>query len=288
VSLGAGDESDPPAAMLQRSFAVFRAKAREDHAWIQSRVSAVVAARAKIDLPEEKRWIEQVGGATGLSVEILQLLVDLADNGFLDGTSVEVFGALFSWLTAKPIVLMDIVRPESLEGLFGEKYKKLPTDEQRASQALAALEKLWPLWMSGVPLCKLEATHLDRQDQLGKCENARHFVSRIVPDLAFLAGLPAQLLTARAKSAGAVPPPLRTVLATLSGTVREGCDSPEALATRINAGRTVSRVAARRIYDKIKVYAPPGNPAEDFEITRQRMRGAEAVASFIAISEKDK
>jgi hypothetical protein len=29
----------------------------------------------------------------------------------------------------------------------------------------------------------------------------------------------------------------------LGGTIREGCDSPEALATKINTGRTVSRVS---------------------------------------------
>lgn len=179
---------------------------------------------------------------------------------------------------------MDMVRPESLEGLFGEKYKKLPDDKQRSVQALAAITKLLPLWMTGAPLCTIEATHLGRPDRLGKCEYARHFASRVIPDLAFLAGLPAQLLMARAKSSGDTSQPLPTVLATLGGAVREGCDSPEALATKINTGRTVSRVAARKIYDNLKVYALPGTPYEDFEITRHRMRGAEAILSFVSIT----
>jgi hypothetical protein len=38
------------------------------------------------------------------------------------------------------------------------------------------------------------------------------------------------------------------------------------------------------IYDRIKAYIPPGTPREDFEITRQRMRGAEAVLSFMSIT----
>ena len=164
-------------------------------------------------------------------------------------------------------------------------YKKLPNDEQRSVQALDAIKKLLPLWMAGVPLCEIEAAHLERRDRLGKCEFARHFVSRVVPDLAFLAGLPAQLLAARAKKS-ANPQPLRTVLATLGGTIREGCDSPEALAAKINAGRAVSRVAARKIYDKQRSYAPPGDPHEDFEVTRQRMRGAEAILSFMSIAQE--
>lgn len=282
VSIGTDDE--PAVSVLNRSFAVFRAKAAGDQAWVQSRVTAALAARTKVDLPEEGKWIEQVGGATGLSVEILQQILDLADKGKLDGTSTDVMAALLGWLAAKPIVLMDMVRPESLEGLFGEKYKKLPSDEQRAGQALSAIKKLLPLWLAGAPLCEIEAAHLEKADGLGKCEYARHFAARVVPDLAFLAGLPAQLLTARAKRNGDTTQPLRTVLATLGGTIREGCDSPEALATRLNNGRTISRVAARNMYDKIKAYIPPGTPHEDFEITRQRIRGAEAVLGFISIT----
>src|SRR3546814_20895173 len=73
---------------------------------------------------------------------------------------------------------------------------------------------LLPLWMSGVPLRELEAAFLPSGKKLGRCEYARHFVSRIVPDLAFIAGLPTRLLTARAKAAEE-PLVISTVLATL-------------------------------------------------------------------------
>ena len=229
VSIGTSDENDPAAVMLNRSFAVFRAKAAGDLAWVKSRVTTALAARTKTNLPEEGKWIEQVGGATGLSVGILQEILALAENGHLDGTSLDVITALLAWLATKPIILMDMVRPESLEGLFGEKYKELPNDEQRAIQALAAITKAPSAVDDGCStLSTVEATHLERPDRLGKCEYARHFASRVVPDLAFLAGLPAQLLMARAKSSGDTSQPLPTVLATLGGAVREGCDSQEA------------------------------------------------------------
>jgi superfamily II DNA/RNA helicase len=280
-----GTADDPAALVLNRSFAVFRAKAAGNQQWVQSRVTAALAARTKVDLPEEGKWIEQVGGATGLSVEILQQILDLTDKGKLDGNALDVIAELLSWLTDKPVILMELVRPESLEGLFGGEYKELPNAEQRAIHALAAIKNLLPLWMSGVPLCQIEAAHVHKSDGLGKCECARHFASRVIPDLAFLAGLPAQLLTARAKITGHTLQPLRTVLATLGGTIREGCDSPDSLATRINNGKTISRVAARKIYDKIKPFIPPGTPYEDFEVTRQRIRSAEAVWNFKIITE---
>src|SRR5882724_1564717 len=274
---------DPAETLLKRSFAAYRAKSDGQQEWIDSRIAAAIAARSSVELPDDGKWIEQVAGSTGLSVGILQQLVDLSDRGGLDGTTMETIGALLDWLAKKPIILIDVVRPESLEGLFGEAYKKLPSDVERAGQALSAISLLLPLWMSGVPLCKLEAEFLASTDNLGRCEYARHFVSRIVPDLAFLAGLPARLLTARAKQSSD-PAPLRIVIGTLGSAVREGCDSPEALATRINCGRSISRVMARVTFDTIKSFAAAGSPTEDFEATRQRMRGADAVSKFIGLS----
>jgi hypothetical protein len=214
---------------------------------------------------------EQVAGSTGLSVETLQQLVELVDAGWFGGTAAEVVTVLLGWLTKKPLLLMDLVRPDSLQGLFGEQYKKLPSD---------AITLLLPIWMSGAPLCKLEAAFLNRNDRLGRCEHARHFVLRVLPDLAFMAGLPARLLTVRAKQAGDQSP-LRTVLATLGSAVREGCDGPEALAARINCGRSVSRVAARRTFDGIKALALAGSQTENFEETRLRMRAADTISRFI-------
>jgi hypothetical protein len=51
-------------------------------------------------------------------------------------------------------------------------------------------------------------------------------------------------------------------------------------ATRLNCGRPVSRVAARRRFDVTKPQIPPANPYEDFEETRERLRQAEAVSGF--------
>jgi hypothetical protein len=151
---------------------------------------------------------------------------------------------------------------------------------ERAEMALKTITQLLPYWMAGAPLRVIEAAYLGRTDRLDKCEYARHFVARIVPDLAFLAGLPARLIAARDKSQSESPPPLRTILAVLGSTLREGCDSPETLATRINCGRDVSRVAARVLYDSIKGHAGYGSPTEGFEDTRGRMRLAADMSKF--------
>ena len=184
-SVVAGGE-DIAVTMLKRSFAAYRARSVGDEAWIESRVAAAISARAMIDLPDDARWIKQVAAATGVTIKILQQILTLVDAGLLDGSSVDVVHTLIRWLTLKPIALMEFVRPENLEGLFGTSYKSLSDDEVRASHAITAVSQLLPLWMRGAPLRELEAVFLDRNEDLDKCEHARRFVSRIVPDLAFL------------------------------------------------------------------------------------------------------
>jgi superfamily II DNA/RNA helicase len=281
-----GADEDPASMLLKRSFTAYRATQANDNDWLDTRIAAALAARVQVVLAEPERWIEQVAGSTGLSVGLLQQLLERLDAGAFSGSSLDVVAALVDWLDAHPILLMSFVRPESLEGLFDGKYQKLPDDDARAKHALAALRKLWPIWMSGVPLCTLEAAFLDKATGLGQCKNARHFVSRIVPDLAFLAGLPGQLFAARLRAAGdeaQVP----TVLATLAGTVREGCDSPESLAVRINMGRSVSRVAARKHFDTIKQHIGAGSATESFDDTRERLRHADIVSAFDDLRDLD-
>ncbi|ACB97311.1 DEAD/DEAH box helicase [Beijerinckia indica] len=275
----AGAEVDPAAVLLNRSFSAYRALMAADTDWLSTRVASALAARAALELPEPDRWIEQVSGATGLSVALLQQIVERLDAGAFSGSALEVVAALLDWLDAHPSQLLSLVRPESLEEMFGTPYKNLADHEARGKHALFWLRKLWPIWMSGVPLCELEKAFLGRTTKLKQCKNARHFASRLVPDLAFLAGLPGRLLAARLRAVEDETP-VSSVLASLSGVVREGCDSPDSLALRLHLTRSVSRVAARKHYDAIRQHIQPGNPNEGFEETLERIRHADVVASF--------
>lgn len=274
-----GDEDDPGARLLNRSFSAYRAQVSADAEWLNTRIASALAARATLERSETDHWIEQVSGATGLSIDILQQIVELLDAGALSGTALEVVAALLDWLDANPRQLLSLVRPESLEAMFGTTYTSLPDDEARGKYALSWLRILWPIWMSGVPLCELEKAFLEPATNLKQCKNARHFTSRVVPDLAFLAGLPGRLLAARLRAAEDGTP-VSTVLAKLNGVVREGCDSPESLAVRFHLTRSVSRVAARKHYDAFRQHIQPGSPNESFEVTLERVGNARMVAGF--------
>jgi hypothetical protein len=277
VSVTAG-EPDAAEAMLKRSFVAYRRKQAGDEAWISSRIHAALAARPAAT-KEEFRWIGLVAASTGQSIDLLERVLALADGGALEGDAGQVIAALLGWIEQRPERLLELVRPESLEGLFGEAYKKLPTDEARALQAIEMIRLILPVWMSGAPVREIESAIQGKDTGLGYCETARHFVTRVAPDLAFVAGLPARLLLARhaartPEDAAEIP----TVLVTLGSIVREGCDSPESLAVRLEAGRQISRVAARRLCDRSAPYLIPGTPTEAFETMQARVRNAMAAA----------
>jgi len=68
----------------------------------------------------------------------------LVDRGALKGDAGQVISALLDWIEQTPARLLELVRPESLEGLFGEAYKKLATDEARSLEALEMIRRLLP------------------------------------------------------------------------------------------------------------------------------------------------
>lgn len=279
---GTDPDSDPAAVLLKRSFGAYRASLAADVDWLNTRIASALAARAAHNISESDRWIEKVAGATGLSVEILQQIVQRLDAGGFAGSALEVMVSLLDWLDGNPRQVLSLMRPESLEEMFGTPYKRFDNDEARGRYAVLWLRRLLPVWMAGSPLCELEKVFVGRATNLKQCNNARHFVLRLVPELAFLADLPGRLLTAQRKAAGDVTP-VSSILATLGGIVREGCDSPDSLAVRLHLTRSVSRVAARKHYEVIRRHIQAGKPDEAFEETRERIRLAEAVASFDSI-----
>ena len=164
---------------------------------------------------------------------------------------------------------------------FTQRTQKLSAAE-KGKYALPIIADLLDHWMQGAPLNEIEARYPDGPDR-GKCKHARHFALRLVPDIAFLAGLPARLLAARQSAQGqevAVP----LTLSTLASAVRQGCDSPECLAVRaISSHRMVSRVGARARYEAIASHIKQADKAESFEETIQRVRTAAALLSFEGI-----
>jgi superfamily II DNA/RNA helicase len=269
-----GSQSDPADLLLRRSLAVHRRAKAGDEIWVSSRISAALAARPT-SLDEDRRWLGLIASSTGLRVETLDSLLAHVDSESLDGDANAAMTSLLSWMGSEPSRLFELMRPSSIQGLFGAEYSRLTSDDDRSAMALKRIQLVLPVWMAGRPLCEIESTMQGGNTKMGFCKTARHFAMRVVPELSFIAGLPFRLLSARDQvSTQSSRASVTTVLVTLAGLVREGCDSPEALAVRIIAGRSVSRVAARRIFESAFGTFAVGSPTEEFDETLARARRA--------------
>lgn len=275
--LPAPDENGTDAPIrdiISRSFAAYRARQRGDTDWLESRIASAYAARKSAEPEDDAKWLDHVSGLTGVSVDVLHELSKLYEDTKTGATTEAAIGALLEWFEANPDRFLELVRPENIQGLFGGEYDKLTSERDKGAYALPVISAMLRLWMNGSPLKEMEECH-PKEDK-SKCKHARHFVLRIVPDLAFVAGLPARLLAAQDDEDEAVP----LVIATLGSCVREGCDSPENLATCLALGRSVSRVAARKKYEVLLPYFQDGESNETFENTMDRYRKASALSQF--------
>ena len=282
LPVSSGDDRDVLARnMLNRSLAAYRARAAGNERWLMSRISAALAARTKEGELAPADWLSTVSGSTGISTSLLSQVWSLLDEGKLSGSAEEITQILLTWIEEQPEYLFELMRPENIEGLFGEEYKKLKTDQDRGAYALPKIRALLSLWLSGLSLSEIEKKYLNK-DEVGLCKTARHFALRIVPDISFLGGLPAQLLRSKAVHEGVDPAEIAipNTLAVLPSIIREGCVNAESLATHLILGLNWSRPKAKEQYEKILPYISTGDPMEDFETTKQRVREAFTMFDF--------
>lgn len=282
LPVSSGDDRDAVARdMLNRSLAAYRARVAGNEDWVMTRINAALAARTKEGELAPADWLGAVSGSTGISSSLLEQIWSLLEEGKLTGSAEEITQALLNWIEARPEYLLELMRPENIEGLFGEEYKKLEADRDRGEYALPTIRTLLSMWLSGLSLSEIEKKYQGKND-VGLCKTARHFALRVVPDLAFLGGLPAQLIRSRALHEGADPAAIAipNTLAVLPSIIREGCVSAECLATRVILTRAWSRPKAREQYERYLPYIPTGDLMEDFEATKERVRTASALSLF--------
>jgi len=243
--------------LLSRSFAAFRARARGDQAWIDARIeSAITARHADPEAPEILTWADRLAAAAGVPVAIIRDLGEpLAGPIRQDAPMSDWYNWVVKWLTDQPARIPQLIRRESLEDLFGATYKNLGDDDQRGQHAAPRIFLLLSRWMAGGTFADLERAFGTPEHRIGKCETAREFALRIVPELAYIFGLPGQIFRALMADRGTpVEPPLG--LDSLGPCVRNGLDKIEKLAVRRYRKGLVSRRAVHKEFAAIERGCP--------------------------------
>ncbi len=274
-----GDTDEEARTLLRSSFAAYRKRAAGNDEWVESRIDAALSRRAERTPEQVEVWLDRLASTTGLPHYILESLSSRIDAGAFSGSTKQCVKAIFRWLADYPSYMLQVLRPTDVEGLFGKQYKELATNVAKAEHALPVIKALTRKWMAGKTLRKMEIAAGTLSEKVGTCETARHYVARVAADMAFVAGLPARIVAARAAAAGE-DPDISLVLATLATCVRRGCNTPERLANAVIHGKELSRVSALELFKPVERLLGPPAGNEDFEAVTRRVRLAYDLSSF--------
>ncbi len=252
---------------LSRSFAAYRKRQDAEDDWVESRTAAALSLLKddNEDLPVESLSLRNTASMLGLPEDVLKDLSDaLVEEGFQSFQTVEVLcDWMFEWLAAKPEHLARVIKPDSLEYLFGTDFKKLKDDAQRTSFALPKLQAALKLWMNGKPLKSIQMALSDKTRDTKRSTSARKFVIRLIPDIAHLMGAPLQILQGHINVHADEEISPSTALGLANRCVRRGFSSAEMAA--FGTQMLSARWARREVHRNFASITPYLRPAGEHE-----------------------
>ena len=272
----AADPDAPAKELLSRTFNAYMRNRSGDSSWISSRIQSALIARKKLSGPQETiDWADRLGAKFGVEPTTLRSLHQHFNVAPSQDSIASWISWLFVWFRNNASLFPHLVRGQGLETLFGKPYTTLSDDEQRGLYALDRLEPILLLWIAGGTLYDIECKFGTLPNKTKKCDNARDFVLRIVPDLAYLASLP-ELVRKEIGDSSAVS----LSFSLLSGCVREGLDSVEKLALFNLRRKAGERIACHSRWKKVAPFVSPPTANEEWSGLYQRVKMGALVADI--------
>lgn len=263
---------------LGRSFAAFRKKQGGEEDWVVSRTAAaLVLLNSDTENVDTESWpLRDLASILGIPEDVLvDLSSALEERGVENFTSVvDLCDWMFSWLLKNPTNLSRLIKPQNIESLFGEDFKKL-NDEERAFFALPKLHSALNKWMNGAPLIDVQTELSTKTRDVKHSTSARKFVIRVVPDLAHLIGTPLQILLRYINLEKSDPREASPVLVYSSRSVRKGYASAEMAVYAVKVGsHHWARREIHRAFFEISPYIVKPNANETVVEMENRIQNA--------------
>ena len=266
----------PSRRLLQTSFAAFKANKKGDDQWITKRIDASLHRREEIfGTEEDVSWEDELASSTGiLDASQIRLIADRfsVEVGEPLGSTSHWIDWGLDWLEEDPARLSMVVRPSSVVSVFGSDVKGFESDPAKAVLAVQKIRKVTPLWIAGNPLNNIEQTITSKKS--GKCDSAREWALRFVPELAYFFGLTVQVHIRNRRAVDGNEPKVPLEFAKHGRCFREGLDHPDKLALRQVVGGLMPRVVAHNKYADLQEFLDKGPEYESLEDAKRRIRKA--------------
>ena len=243
-NLSAGSEEE---SILKRSFARYQAvKAKNLPGYQEKLFSLFAIKRDQQDKTIEQDWKDELAYKMGLPVTFLIGLADLirlelASN---DASIEELKNWFLSWLVANPLRLSILFRKSGICSILG--LEPMETNWSEIALRFDAIRQLSSLWISGATLEAIQLATVAKR--VGKCERARKFTLRIIPELSFACGLVSQIsrfLREKEDWEYVIPGTVQT----LATCVKEGFDLPTKLAIGLRKPN-LTRIECHQLHEQ--------------------------------------
>ena len=188
--IAASEGSSDAGTLYFRSLGAFKSRRDQDGLDLAARFASLVAVH-RID---GDPWLKEVVAATGLDpADVEHIAAALAPGATLHSIP-ECVRWMMTTLRARPSLLESVLRRGS-RAVFRGAPDDLSSEWSQLSDSrlIESMEPVLNLWMQGATLVEIEEMaareRLVRRPTV-KCDFARRFALRVVPDLAFLFSLP--------------------------------------------------------------------------------------------------
>lgn len=261
--------------------------------WLTARRTALVAALQARAEPPAQPWEETLAAKTGVSRRLITALAQAYPSA--PHASPDALPWML-WLLDQLDPAQDdfdtVLRPESLDRVFGRALTTQADPVSRRQVAVAGLRLALAAWFAGATLLSLEATlaAFIAANERGvkrptgpdaKAKRGRRFAQRLAPDLGYLCGVLAQVATG-VGGPGSEPSPMVAALPQLT---RRGFASPYHLALSRN-DQDLSRVAVYALYDELSDDLER-SAADDWATVRENITRANVARMFTNLGDLD-
>lgn len=263
----AADSETNASEFFSRTLAAFQAKRRDESAPFLAKVKHSISRRREMETTDvPSTWREELAFRTGVASAFITSLDEklLQDTPQLPESSEGLIVWLCDWLRK---------RPEFVTGVFAHRLTKDFHDLFSEEDDLFGnrFVQMTVAWLNGATLADINKIVKEPSGD-SKYQEARKF-ARIVPDIAFAAGLVTKIRRKQIEESGDGEMPV--TLAVLSLCVRLGLATPELAAVKLAyRDEHISRKRIRDIWEEARPYARRGSKSEKFNQTRDRVNEA--------------
>lgn len=275
ISTDPADVDGPAKVLLQKSFIAFKLRKQAQEKQLNDRIQHALRARRKLqELDEEPDWADKMAANYGAPSDVLRELRERLETSPPEGrTTLDWFKWTEAWLTERPALISQMTRRESLDGYMGEPFKSLDRDDLRGEAAAPVVLAALKAWIGGQTMAELQKLKPTAQQQK-HCEQARRFVLRVLPELAYVYSLPE--LVRRHLSADDPSSSMAGIasveLEKLGSCVRQGYDTVEKLALARVRGKAASRVLVHSQWDEMDWWMAPKVAGETWQELLERVK----------------